>query len=104
MNGEGNFELRSMEGTTQGCPLAMAMYAIGLVPLVQRLLLTCNQVWFADDATGCDDFAKLRLWFDSLVKIGPLYGYYPKPKKCILVTKPDRVKRAIEFFKGTSVE
>ena len=104
MNGEGNFELLSQEGTTQGCPLAMAMYALALVPLVKRLLSSCNQVWFADDATGCDEFTKLRSWFDLLLKVGPLYGYYPKPSKCILLTKPDREKQAREIFKGTAVD
>ena len=55
----------------------MAMYAIALVPLTLRLLVLCKQVWFADDASGCDKFAKLRAWFDMLMKIGPMYGYYP---------------------------
>ena len=56
MNGDGCFELLSQEGTTQGCPLAMAMYALALVPLSKQLQPLCKQVWYADDATGCDKF------------------------------------------------
>ena len=99
MNGDGCFELLSQEGTTQGCPLAMAMYAIALVPLVKQLLPLCKQVWFVDDATGCDKFPTMRKWFDTLVEFGPLYGYYPKPSKCILLAKPDRLDLALEVFK-----
>ena len=91
------------EGTTQGCPLAMSMYAIALVPLVKRLLDACKQIWFADDASGCDTFEKLRLWFGMLMKIGPIYGYYPKPKKCILISKSDRLERAQKVFSDTGL-
>ena len=52
MNSDGLFELASSEGTTQGCPLAMAMYALSLVPLVRHLQPLCKQVWYADDATA----------------------------------------------------
>jgi hypothetical protein len=104
MNGDGTFELLSQEGTTQGCPLAMAMYAISLVPLLKHLLPLSKQVWFADDATGCDEFVRLRKWFDVLVEVGPLYGYYPKPAKCILLSKPGRVELARKVFSGTSVD
>ena len=93
---EDSWELASQEGTTQGCPLAMAMYALALSPLVSEIRPLCNQVWYADDATGCDTFAKLRIWFDALLTKGPKYGYFPKPEKCILVTKPDRVSAARE--------
>src|ERR1700710_1685258 len=101
---KGSFELLSQEGTTQGCPLAMAMYALALVPLLRKLHPLCRQVWYADDATGCDSFARMREWFDALQRHGPKYGYYPKPSKCILIVKPDRLKKANEVFKGTHVE
>ena len=50
--------LHSCEGTTQGDPLAMAMYTIGILPIVHQLQSNnTKQTWFADDATdgGCVD-------------------------------------------------
>ena len=45
--------LLSQEGTTQGDPLAMAMYTIAITPLIHRLEdRATKQVWFADDATA----------------------------------------------------
>ena len=104
MKGDGFFELLSQEGTTQGCPLAMAMYALALVPLTKHLQPLCKQVWYADDATGCDKLERLRKWFDALLLHGPAYGYFPKPAKCILVTKSDQLARAKEIFKGSGVQ
>ena len=101
---KGSFELSSQEGTTQGCPLAMAMYAMALVPLLRFLHPLCSQVWYADDATGCDTFENMRAWFDALQTHGPKFGYFPKPSKCILIVKPERLSKANEIFKGTDVE
>ena len=42
----------SEEGTTQGDPLAMAMYALSTVPLINRLEGLAAQMWFADDAAA----------------------------------------------------
>ena len=65
MKGEGGCcKLQSREGTTQGCPLAMAMYAIALSPLLKHLQPMCKQVWYADDATGCDMLENMRARFD----------------------------------------
>ncbi len=47
----------SSEGTTQGDPLAMAMYALAVKLLIERLQLEApnvKQVWYADDATGVE--------------------------------------------------
>ena len=59
--------------------------------------------WYADDATGCDSLERMRVWFDALLEKGPKYGYFPKPSKCILVTKPECLEKANSIFKGTGV-
>ena len=54
--------LLSQEGTTQGDPLVMAMYAIAISPLIRRLEDEhAKHVWFADDATAGGDLAHLNL-------------------------------------------
>ena len=45
--------LYSQEGTTQGDPLAMAMYAVAITPLIHQLEGDgIKQAWYADDATA----------------------------------------------------
>lgn len=60
-------------------------------------------VWYAADATGCDKLEKLRRWFDVLLEKSPLYGYFPKPEKCILVVKEERMQEARKIFRGSKV-
>ena len=73
--------LLSEEGTTQGNPLAMAMYAIGTLPLIHRLDGIAKQTWYADDSTAASSLEKLRRWWDTLNEIGSLYGYFPNDAK-----------------------
>ena len=65
----GRQELKSSEGTTQGDPLSMAIYAISLQPLITSLHVTSftKQCWFADDASGAGMAAELRKWWDVLM-------------------------------------
>ena len=67
----GGETILSQEGTTQGDPLAMAMYALALVPLITQLSSVAKQVWYADDAAAVGQLADLRAWWDMLCDIGP---------------------------------
>ena len=61
----GSGEISSTEGTTQGDPLAMAMYALAIVPLIHKLRNNSpevKQVWYADDAMGAGSCEGLRQW------------------------------------------
>ena len=74
--------LYSREGTTQGDPLTMAMYGIGILPLIHELTpMNVKQVWYADDASAGGKISNLLNWWNAVCNKGPGYGYTVKPKK-----------------------
>ena len=94
----------SEEGTTQGDPLAMAMYAIGILPLIQKLSSErTKQVWYADDVAACGDLSHLRSWWDQLVEVEPTYEYHPNALKTWLIVKENKIEDATTAFEGTGV-
>ena len=80
--------LHSREGVTQGDPLSMYIYALALLPLVNKLedKTVGNQIWYADDSGIAGNLTNIQKWLDLLCTIGPGYGYFPEPEKCILVS------------------
>ena len=96
--------LLSQEGTTQGDPLAMAMYAIAIIPLIHQLEdEETKQVWFADDATAGGNLDSLKAWWNRIVDLGPDYGYYPNASKTWLIVKEENLEEATTLFEGTGV-
>ena len=97
--------LLSEEGTTQGDPLAMPMYALALLPLINSLSDDAiKQIWYADDAASCGQIEYLRSWWDKLVPIGPDYaGYFHNPAKTCLLVKDAARKTASDIFTGTGI-
>ena len=84
--------LYSEEGCTQGDPAAMAFYAVGVKPLINKLAESvdktkCKQCWFADDSSVAGKLREVRLWWEQLTILGPKYGYFPGPSKTILIIK-----------------
>ena len=69
--------LKSKEGVMQGDPLAMSMYALGILPLIHKLKAK-KLVWFADDAAASDSLVNLHAWWSTLLKQGPSFGYPAK--------------------------
>ena len=101
----GGSTLFSREGTTQGDPLAMAMFALATVPLIRAVATQgTSQTWFADDTASGGKFRAMRVWWDALSAIGPKYGYHPNALKTYLLTKVEREAEAKLAFAGTGVQ
>ena len=62
----GGGEIGSAEGTTQGDPLAMAAYGVGITPLFQLIRNETKQAAFADDLSGAHKLITLRKWWDNI--------------------------------------
>ena len=96
--------IESKEGTTQGDPLAMTMYAIGTLPLIHQLQThEVIQSWYADDSASGGRLSNLKEWWKHLQEIGPHFGYHPNPKKSWLVVKPHHMESAETIFEDTGL-
>ena len=103
---QGGEEIKSCEGTTQGDPLAMAMYALAIRPLIKDLHDLCpeaSQIWFADDTTAASKCIALRKRWDLLCNLGPKYGYFPNVSKSYLIVKESFASEASRVFHDTNV-
>ena len=100
----GGSVLTSQEGTTQGDPLAMAMFVMASIPLVHKVASACStQTWFADDAASGGELRHIRDWWDKLSTNGPKYGYYPNAVKTYLLAKREKLEEARAVFAETGV-
>ena len=97
--------LLSEEGTTQGDPLAMPMYAMATMPLINHLgrAADVKQVWYADDATASGNLDSIRQWWNRLVRVGPSFGYNVNASKTWLLTKEEHLDHAKTIFQDTQV-
>ena len=103
----GGEELQSAEGTTQGCPMAMPGYGIGILPLlvlVKNDDMHLKHVAYADDIGRGSKLKNLRNWWDRICLYGPMLGYYPKASKSWLVVKPEKEEEARQMFEDTGVQ
>lgn len=97
----GGGEIMSCKGTTQGDPLAMAMYALAVTPLIKMLCAKypdVTEAWFADDATGAGKISLLRSWWDASSSVGPKFGYYPNAKKTPIIVEEEYKEEAECIF------
>ena len=88
-NGTASF-LHIKEGVTQGEPLAMIVYGIGILPLIKNLkrkIPDVTQPWYSDNAKDLGTFARLATYFDLLTCQGPGRGYYPEQSNSVLIVR-----------------
>ena len=101
----GGETIKSLEGTTQGDPLAMAMYAVATMPLLRKAQTpSAKQVWFADNASSGGKLTGLKSWWDSLSSCEPDFRYDINATKSWLIVKADHHDQAKEVFANTGVE
>ena len=108
----GGCELKSSEGTTQGYPIAMAIYAIAIIPLMLMVLDVSDKLpdkrtkmtAYADDFSAGGSIINLKHWWDTLCKLGPKFGYFPEASKCWLIIKPEAAEKAHTIFKDTEIQ
>ena len=68
--------LQSQESTTQGDPLAVAMYGIAILPLIELVQdLKFIQKWYADDGNVAGTLDDLKVVHDKLKQHGSAFGY-----------------------------
>ena len=74
----GGNEIRSCEGTTQGDPIAMAVYAIAIIPMILMIVDITSKIddstktaAYADDVTAAGKIIQLKNWWKTLCILGP---------------------------------
>jgi hypothetical protein len=93
--------LLSKTGVTQGCPMAMPLYGMGLLPMIGQLKLdfpNLHHIWYADDGNGAGKLRDLLLLFLAIQRIGPSFGYYLNPAKCVIITNQGNRYQADRLF------
>ena len=92
----GGTEITSKEGTTQGDPVSVVVYGIGVTLLINMLLIdilsneysaNVNVMAYSVQFAAAGILQDLTRWWIVLIEIGPTFGYYPEPTEIWLVVK-----------------
>ena len=100
-----------MEGTTQGDPAAMVIYAIAIIPIILILVEIRMQdnnytktAAYADDLTVAGRIDQMRIWWNTLCGLGPKFGYFPEGSKSWIVVRKNAKDRAQTIFDNTKIK
>ena len=83
--------------------LLLLFYALATVPLIKLLPKSVKHIWYADDATAIGSLNHLRKWWDTLVELGPKFGYFVNPSKSWIVTKEGNPENATSIFQNSNI-
>ena len=95
----------SGEVTTQGDSLAMAMYGLSTLPLIELVSdSSLTQKKYVDDGNAVGNFKSLGRVLHNIIKHGKYFGYHVKASKCQLIVKDEKYNEAIKKFKNNEIE
>ena len=107
----GGNEIRSCEGTIQGDPFPMAVYANTVIPMILTIVDITSKIddstktaAYADDVTAAGKIIQLKNWWKTLCILGPKFGYYPELSKSWLIVKEKAKQRAFTVFKDNAIK
>ena len=109
---QGGKRLKSFEGTRQGDPAALAIYALGITPLLTWLnnlskekteKFQSRQVAFADDLDGVDSLENLKKCWELLEEKGVEFAYHVKASKSHIIVKEKYQGKAKQIFQGSKI-
>ena len=100
-----------MEGTTQCDPAAMVIYAIAIIPLILMLVEIRMQdnnhkktAAYANDLTVAGPIDQIRIWWNTLCRLGPKFGYFPEGSKSWIIVRENAKERAQTIFDNTKIK
>jgi hypothetical protein len=101
-NGKQAFRILSEEGLSQGDPLAMILYGVALLPLVEGLRQAVPEAttpWFADDSAAIGKMTVCAKCLEYLSQHGLTYEYYIEPEKThVICTQEEEPKAKAAFL------
>ena len=98
----GGKEISLAEGTTQGHPTVMPIYALESLLLLNIATTDITKrVAYADDVTCVGELKNMLTWWNKLNTFVLKFVYFPKVKKSWLIVKPEKQETAKVIFKDT---
>ena len=95
----GGHTIVAEEGTTQGCPLGSAFFALSSLPLIEKIAVQgATQVFYADDGAVAASATLAAGWLRALQSDGPAFGYQLNSRKTVLLVKEGRWEKVQEAF------
>ena len=91
---------------TLGLPIAMPMYALATIPLVDQLsdIQDVPQMCYADNASSAGSLTSIRKGCDIIKFLGPAYGNHANDCKTWLIAKEQYLSKAKELFNDNGVK
>ena len=93
---------------TQGDPLVMFIYSIGILPMIKNLKAKfpgITQLWYDDNSGALGTFARVESCFNLLKLFGLERRYYSEPFKSVLIVHPENpeYRKSFGFPRGFKV-
>ena len=89
----------------------MVIYAIAIMPLILMLVEIRTQdnnhtktAAYADDLTVAGPIDQIRIWWNTLCRLGPKFGYFPEGSKSWIIVRENAKERAQTIFDNTKIK